>query len=177
VVLATFNDKTPALVRGNAGKGTVYCAGFLPALAYIKPALDARNALQKKVTDGLALSASDAKEAPLLERTSNPWEFPTAARDLILTPARAAQLTPPLTCSVPLVDAVFMTHEKGILIPLANYTAEPIAQLTLKVIVPRAVASAESATHGNIPFSQTSPQTVELSLPLENNDFVKLYFQ
>ena len=27
-----------ALVRGAAGKGSVYCAGFLPALAYIKAA-------------------------------------------------------------------------------------------------------------------------------------------
>ena len=176
-VLATFKDKSPALVRGKAGKGAVYCAGFLPALAYIKPALDARNALQKKVTDGLALSASEAKEAPLLERTSNPWKFPENVRELLLAPVRAAKVTPPLTCSAPLVDAVFMPHEKGILIPLANYTAEPIAQLTLRVSVPRAITSAESASHGKIAFKQTSPQSVEISLPLENNDFVKLYFQ
>ena len=176
VGLATFKDKSAALVRGNAGKGTVYCAGFLPALAYIKPALDARNALQKKVTDGLALSASEAKDAPLLERTSNPWKFPAAVRDLILTPTRAAKITLPLTCSSPLVDAVFMPHEKGILIPLANYTAEPIQKLTLRINVPRAIAKAESATHGDIPFKQTTPTTVELSLPLDNNDFVTLRF-
>ena len=70
-----------------------------------------------------------------------------------------------------------MPHGTGILIPLANYTAEPIANLTLTVTVPRAIARAESATHGAIPFKQTSPQTVELSLPLDNNDFVKLKFE
>jgi hypothetical protein len=70
-----------------------------------------------------------------------------------------------------------MPHEHGVLIPLANYTNQPISSLALKVNVPRPIARAESAAHGNIPFTQTSPQTVELSLPLENNDFVKLYFK
>ena len=70
-----------------------------------------------------------------------------------------------------------MPHGTGILIPLANYTAEPIANLTLTVTVPRAIARVESATHGAIPFKQTSPQTVKLSLPLDNNDFVKLKFE
>ncbi|MEO6786811.1 MAG: hypothetical protein ABI318_11820 [Chthoniobacteraceae bacterium] len=63
------------------------------------------------------------------------------------------------------------------MIPLANYTAEPIPQLTLKVTVPRAIAQAESATHGALAFKQSSPTAIELSLPLDNNDFVKLYFK
>ena len=176
-VLGKFKDQSPALVRGKAGSGTVYSAGFLPALAYIKPALDARNALQKKVTDGGPLSVSEQKEAALLERSANPWSFPAAVRDLILTPARSAKITPPITCSTPLVDAVFMPHAEGILIPLANYTAEPIAQFTLKVTVPRTIATAESATHGALAFKQTSPTTIEVSLPLDNNDFVKLRFK
>jgi hypothetical protein len=176
-VLATFKDKSAAVVRGGAGKGTVYCAGFLPSLAYIKQALDARNALQKKITDGAVLSAAEQKEAALLERTANPWKFPADVREFILTPVRFAGVASPITCSVPLVDAVFMPHEKGILIPLANYTAEPIGTLKLTVSVPRNIARAESARHGNIVFKQTSAQTVELSLPLENNDFVKLYFK
>jgi hypothetical protein len=75
------------------------------------------------------------------------------------------------------VDTVFMPHERGILIPLANYTAEPIAQLKLKVGVPHPIAKAESAVLGKISFTQTSPQTVELSLPLENNDFLTLRFE
>jgi len=176
-VLATFQDRSPALVRGDAGKGVVYCAGFLPGIAYIKSALDARNALQKKVTDGVALSASEAKDAALLERSSNPWEFPAAIRDFILTPVRGAAVGRPLECSVPLVDAVFMPHEKGVLVPLANYTNRPIASLGLTIRVAKPVARAESATHGRLEFSQATGGGVELSLPLENNDFVKLYFK
>lgn len=176
-VLATFKDKSTAVARGSAGKGVVYCAGFLPSLSYIKHALDARNAVQKKITNGVALSADERKDAALMERTANPWRFPAAVRDLILTPVRSAGIVKPVECGTPLVDAVFMPHEKGVLIPLANYTAEPIATLKLTVSVPREIARAESAVRGAIAFKQTSPQRVELTLPLENNDFVKLRFK
>jgi hypothetical protein len=38
-VIATFGDGAPAIVQGQAGRGQVYAVGFLPALAYVKPAL------------------------------------------------------------------------------------------------------------------------------------------
>ena len=177
VKLATFKDHSPALVRGAAGKGTIYCAGWLPALAYIKEALDHRNSLQAKVSDGAILSAKEQEDAILLERTYNPWKFPEAVRHLILTPVRSAEVKLPITCSVPLVDAVLMRHDRGLLVPLANYTARPIARLSLRIAVSRPIAKAESAVHGEIAFRQPSPETVELSLPLENNDFVKLLFR
>ncbi len=175
--LATFKDRSPAFVRGSAGKGAIYCAGFLPALDYIKQAIDAREMLEKKVESRAALSAGEQREAPLLERTYNPWKYPADLRELLLAPAHAAKIAPPITCDTPLVDAVFMPHERGILIPLANYTAEPIQRLTLKANVPRPIARVESARHGAITFTQLSPQTVELSLPLENNDFINLHFR
>jgi hypothetical protein len=174
--LATFKDNTAALVRGAAGKGSVYCCGFLPALSYIKSALDDRNALQKKVDDKTTLTASEQAQAPLLERSYDPWKFSADIRDLILTPVRDAQVKTPVQCSAALVDVVYMPHEKGILLPLANYTLEPIAALHLTVTVPRRIASVESAVHGKITFEQSAPETVEITLPLENNDFVKLMF-
>ena len=175
--LATFKDGSPAVVLGNAGKGSVYCCGFLPALAYIKPALDHRIALQKKLDDKAALTDAEQYDATVIDRSYNPWKFPAAVREMILTPVRSAKVAAPITCSAPLVDAVFMPHDKGILIPLANYTLEPIAQLTLTVGVSRKITRAESATHGALAFKQSSPTTVELSLPLENNDFVTLRFE
>jgi hypothetical protein len=175
--LATFKDGSAALVRGAAGKGRVYCGGFLPALSYIKSALDERNALQKKVDEKATLTASEQAEAPLLERSYDPWKFPADIRDLILTPARDAQVKTPVQCSAALVDVVYMPHEKGVLLPLANYTLQPVGNLHLTVTVPRRVARAESAVHGKIAFEQSAPGTVELTLPLENNDFVKLMFE
>ena len=175
--IASFKDNTPALVRGSSGKGTVYCAGFLPALAYIKTALDERNAVQKKIDDKAVLSAEEQDDAALIERSYNPWRFPADVRDLILLPARNAKIDPPIKCSHALVDAVFMPHERGVLIPLANYTLKPIPQLKLTVTVPRHIAAVDSALHGKLPFRQSSPGMIELSLPLENNDFVKLTFE
>ncbi len=160
-VLATFKDGSPALVRG----GTVYCAGFLPALAYIKPALVERKKLEEEKPD-----------AALLQRSYNPWKFPAHVRGFLLMPVRAAGVVSPITCNVPLVDAVYMTTERGVLIPLANYTLEPIGRLELTVTVPRPISRAESAVHGSLLLKQPSAKTVEVTLPLDNNDFVKLCF-
>jgi hypothetical protein len=74
-----------------------------------------------------------------------------------------------------LVDAVYMPHEKGTLIPLANYTNRPIADLKLTVRVPRPIAKVESAVRGNVSF-ESSNEEVRLTLPLDNNDFLKLYY-
>ena len=176
-VVATFADGSPALVRGMSGKGSVYCCGFLPALAYIKTALDQRAALQKKVDEKTELSAEEAREAVLLKRSYNPWRFSADIRKLMLAPVRDAEILPPITCDVPLVDAVFMPHDKGIVIPLANYTLEPVGELHLRVRVPKIVARAESAVQGRIDFKNTADGEVALSLPLDNNDFVTLWFQ
>ena len=176
-VLAAFKDQSPALVCGSAGTGKVYCAGFLPALAYIKPALDARNALQKKVTDGTTLSAEEAEEAAVLERTANPWKFPAAVRDLILTPVHDAVIAPPIVCDTPLVDAVFMPQEHGVLVPLANYTGRPVARLELKIKAPHPVGRVESVLHGAIDFKPSSAEAIELFLPLDNNDYLKLIYK
>lgn len=155
--IATFKDGSAAIVN----RGSVTVCGFLPALSYIKTALDRRK-------------AAEEVRHPLSERSYNPWEFPSDLRDLILMPAKG--IPRPITCSHPLVDAVFMQGDKGLVVPLANYTLEPISWLKLHVTVPRPVATAHSAIHGEIAFKQTSPTTVELSLPLENNDFITLRF-
>ena len=154
--LATFTDSSAAIVR----KDRITICGFLPALSYIKTALDRR-----KVAEG-------AKH-PLTERSYNPWEFPAEVRELILEPAKA--VVKPITCSHALVDTVFMPSEKGIVIPLANYTLESIDKLTLRINTPKKIVRAESAVRGPLTFQQADK--VELSLPLENNDFVMLWFE
>ena len=175
-ITATLKDESPAIVCGTAGRGVVSCAAFLPGLAYIKPALDHRAALQKKVDEKTPLDAAEQAAAAKLDRSYNPWNFPGDVRDLILKPAREAGIEPPVRCSRALVDAVFMPGERGIVIPLANYTLEPIASIELKVAVPRRISRVESAVHGAVSFTQSSPDTVTFSLPLESNDFLQLIF-
>jgi hypothetical protein len=173
-VLATFGDGSPAIVRGSAGKGRIYCAGMLPALDYIRKALDARFALEELARTNAAALPPEA--AVMLERSYNPWEYPAATRDLITTPVREAGVVCPVRCSVPLVDAVYMPHEKGILVPLANYVNTPLTNVTLNVEVAGEVERVESARRGGLQFRQQEQQ-VELNLPLDENDFVKILYR
>lgn len=173
-VLAAFADGSPAIVRGPVGRGRVYCAGLLPALDYIKTALDARTALEDLAKTNTAALPPDAEE--MLARSYNPWDYPAALRDLILTPIREAGVASPIRCSEPLVDAVYMPHGKGILVPLANYANKPLARLTLSVEVSGTVDRIESARRGGLPFRQQDRQ-VELTLPLDENDFVKILYR
>ncbi|MBL9133579.1 MAG: hypothetical protein JNG86_20380, partial [Verrucomicrobiaceae bacterium] len=154
--LATFADGSAAIVR----QDNITVCGFLPALSYIKTALDRRK-------------ATEEAQHPLIERSYNPWDFPAKVRDLILAPT--AFISRPIECSHALVDAVFMPSEKGIVIPLANYTLEPIDKLELKITTPKKIAQIESAVRGKVPFQQKDGVLI-LTLPLENNDFVMLNY-
>jgi hypothetical protein len=155
-IVATFGDGTPAIVR----RGNVTVCGFLPALSYIKTALDRRK-------------IAEAAGHTLTKRSDNPWEFPAGLRELILKPA--SSISRPVGCSHALVDAVFMPTERGIVVPLANYSLEPIPKLELKIIAGRKVRTVESAVHGKLPFRQSD--TVEVNLPMDNNDFLMLWFE
>lgn len=155
-ILATFDDGSPAVMRSD--KVTMY--GFLPALSYIKTALDRRKV------------AEEAKD-PLIERSYNPWDFPAEIREMILAPAKNLERL--VECSHALVDAVYLSGEKGIVIPLANYSLEPISELRLKISSSKKVTRVESAVHGTISFRQND--RVEMALPLEINDFVMLWFK
>ncbi len=161
-VLGRYKDGSAALVRGAAGKGSVYCAGFLPALAYIKAAQVAR------------AEAGD-RDRDLLARSLNPWAFPPGVRDLLLRPVQAAGVNPPLKCDVPVVDAVYMIGDRGVVVPLANYTLRPIDRLSLTVRADRPVSRVESARRGPLPFTSKGKHEVVIALPLEATDFVKLY--
>jgi len=179
-VLATFKDGTPAFVYGRAGKGGVYCAGFLPALDYVRKALVARQktvkAKEKADKDGIALSPVQKRSFAILNRSSNPWEYPDDVRAFILTPVRATGINPQLTCSAPLVDAVVMTCKEGVVIPLANNRLEPIEKVDFIFRPDRLVDRIETIYHGKIKFIRKG-NAILFSIPLDCTDFIKIYYQ
>ena len=190
VIEGRFDDGSPALIRGAAGKGAVFCAGFLPALDYIKKAEQARRALeQAREADGppakhpappVILSTADLvalEPTNRLERSRNPWEFPADVRAVLLTPVRAAGVDPPLTCSEPLVDAVPLHAARGMVIPLANYTLEPIGRIDFTVRVGRPIDRVETVRLGRIKMQDADPGHVRFSIPLGATDYVKLYYR
>ena len=192
-VLASFADGSAAIVRAKVGQGMIYSAGFLPALDYIKQAVVARRQLlaakvsAEEAAANRASAPTPAVDVPKkqagaepaadarLGRSSNPWEFSAGVRSLILHPVHAAKVKPPLTCSVPLIDAVVMVCQRGIVIPLANYTLEPIAKADFTVRPDRPVVRIETIYQGKVDFEHERG-TIAFSIPLDCTDFVKIYY-
>lgn len=202
--LATFADGAPAVVESAYGRGRVVSVGFLPALSYIKPALAARMALEQTVAQKqlaeakiaedlakarnadqpLATSAAVSTSSPLtahkdvgselLVRSRSPWQFPAGIREQLLYPVKTSNVEPPLICNVPLVDAVYLPCEQGVLIALANHTLSPVAELKLRIKVSGKVTAVESVHRGEIEFQQLSPSEIGISLPLDASDWVKI---
>jgi len=193
IVKATYDDATAAWVQGKAGKGTVQVLGFLPALDYIRHALLARLNLVEQTKedkpvaiDGLDPSSDEAPSTSKalsiadryrLEASTNPWDFSADVREAIIAPTREAGINPPVICNVPLVDAVYMTCDQGIVIPLANFTLYPLDQVKFSVRVERVPVSVESVYQGKIDFrheKKNGQERIKFSLPLDSTDFITI---
>jgi hypothetical protein len=194
-VLATFADGSPAIVRAEAGAGMIYSAGFLPALDYIKQAVVSRrellaekeNAEQEAanqdsnptppVDPSATKPSEDAVGDARLERSRNPWEFSAKVRELILHPVSTAKVDPPLKCSVPLVDAVVLHADNGVVIPLANYTLAPLENVGFSLRVERPIDRIETVHQGQIEFETNKVGSVTFSIPLDATDYIKMYYR
>lgn len=189
---ATFGDGSPAEIRSAVGKGFVVSRGYLPALDYMRKALVAKNdaatknALTPKATAKKIIAEKDApnegipdaddiEEIDSPAKSANPGEYPTEVRNAIIQPVRAAEVKTPIVCSVPLVDAVYMTSNKGIIIPLANYTLQPIKNMTLEIDVDRPVHEVESVYQGNLQFEKIDEKKIRVNLPLDCTDFITIH--
>jgi len=179
VVVATFSDSTPAVIKGKYGRGTVYCLGFLPATAYMRKALIHRNTLMKSIPDLAALEEPDpssvVSEKLLIKRAFEPWGYPEEYRDLICQPVFEAKVNLPLYCSHALVDAVVMDGEKGSVVVLSNYSFQPLENVEIEVVALKNVKKVESVNRGQLKFSHRD-RKIRFSLPLRETDFIKIYY-
>jgi hypothetical protein len=175
---AKFADGSPASVKSAVGKGAIICRGYFPALAYIRGALLAKNGVQDRAQE---LNENNGVPGPddvlpiqINEKSYNPWQYPAAVRDAILQPVRDAKVSAPISCSVPLVDAVYMNAPQGVLIPLANYTLQPIPKMTLEIAVEKPVREVRSVHAGVLPFEKIGDKKIRVSLPLDCTDFLTI---
>ena len=65
--------------------------------------------------------------------------------------------------------------EQGIVIPLAKYTLEALADVEFSLCVKRPVERVESVHRGRIDFRNDGDNLIRFSLPLEALDDVKIY--
>lgn len=178
-IKSTFKDGSPAAIRSAAGKGFILCQGYLPAIDYMRQALMAKGDVAKKaaeINDNNGIPGPDDVEPlKLNEKSSNPWQYPAGVRNIIIEPAQTAKVEPPIVCSVPLVDAVYMTSEKGILIPLANYTLQPVKHMTLEIAVNQPVHEVRSVYQGALKFEKIGADKIRVALPLDCTDFITIH--
>lgn len=176
-ILGKFSNGASAIVKGKYGKGTIYYYGFLPALPYIKQALDHRKAIERAVKSPATPDAARyVSEKELIGRSYNPWAYPSAIRNILIAPVLDAVIELPLKCSEPLVDAVLMESSKGLVIPLSNYTLQPLREITLSVRTSKKVSHVKSVHKGNLDFNANG-SAISFSLPLQETDVVRIFFE
>jgi hypothetical protein len=156
-ILGTFANGSAAVTRRAVGQGMATYCGFLPGLSYFHPAIPRR-----PVDRG----SSDDSMAHFI-----PTAFNGAAGGLI---AAAAGDTPrPVVCSEPLVESTIVDSPHGVCIPLVNWSAGPIAGLTVSLsgdLPQRAITLAS----GQPVQSATRDGRLVLTLDLDTADAVIL---
>ena len=114
-IRGTFEDQSPAIIARKVGKGdTVYCA-FLPSLSYFRPAIP-----MKPLDRG---STDDAMSHFI------PTEFDANVGRLI--GSATAEVVPPVVSGARLVEPSLIQSKRGTAIVLANWSGQPIKELTL----------------------------------------------
>ncbi|MCS7045448.1 MAG: beta-galactosidase trimerization domain-containing protein, partial [Gemmataceae bacterium] len=118
-VLSVFDDGVPAHTEAAVGKGTATYLAFLPGLTYLKPAYPKRP---------MDRGATDDSMTHWL-----PTEFDPAARAFFASCVPAER---PVTCSMPLVESTVLEAKQGVVIPLINWTHQPIKGLKVAIHIP-----------------------------------------
>jgi len=183
IVTGRFEDGSPASVTVGVGKGRIIAQGFMPALDYIRQALQARIDAGQKDDEQAQPDDNQGipgEEAILTlkpnEKSYNPWQYPEAVRQTITSPVTQAKLNLPIRCSVPLVDAVYMICDEGVVVPLANYTLEPIKSMTLELAVDKPIKEVRSVHQGVLEYTRVGSSHIRVTLPLDCTDFVTIQY-
>jgi hypothetical protein len=145
--IARFADGAPAGAVVGYGSGKVIGLGFLPMLAYGQ--------------------AAGFKPTTLEE------VWPEAPRRLVQLALTAANVSPKATCDRPVVEASLLTGPAGSVVILANYTYQPVRDLTVDLRLDRPVSRATSTEGVEVRLERTG-DGVRLHLPLEWTDAVLL---
>ena len=86
-----------------------------------------------------------------------------------------AGVTPTVTTDVPVVEATLLDGPQGGVVVLANFTYEPIANLTVTVRTTRAPQAVRSVERGDLTFELVDGG-IRFQLPLEWTDLVRLTY-
>ncbi len=139
-VLGTFDDGTPAVVQNQLGKGISLHFATMPGLAYSR-------------------GATESHGKPTID-------YPPRIGDLIALLPKLRGIKPPLTTSLPFVEALWLDSDRGAAITLLNWSGKPLEHVSVKIDNRTgAYRSIRSARLGKVGFEKTNEQLV-VDLPM-----------
>jgi hypothetical protein len=157
VVLARFQDKSPAVFERRLGKGRIYHVAAHPGLAYLWSALQ-----PPAVPD----------RGPLSHTV--PTKFDPGAKALIASVFEAAGVKPAIIAKPELIDGRLLEAPGGYILPLANYESKVGQKVELSVRAGKKVVKAVSAYHGDLPVKYADGRAT-LTIPaLGYGDVIRL---
>ena len=156
-VLGTWADGKPAVTVREVGKGKAFAVGTLAGCAYMRTAL----AVQPFPRGGNLCPVT-------------PTAFDPAAGKLARLGVDAKPLSEPAVCDNPFVEAIVMDGPAGSVVTLANWTAEPVANLKVQVRLPAKPKEARSVQAGKPLTAEFADGVLTLTTDLEWADHILL---
>lgn len=140
VAQSTFSDGSPAVAQNKVGRGVATYCGFLPGLSYYHPAIPKRP-VDRGATDDAMIHFL-------------PTAFNIQAAELIA--AAATNVARPVLCSHPLVETTMIESPQGVVVPLVNWTREPVSGLQVTISIPTPAAKVTLASGRSVDVQQTA---------------------
>lgn len=157
-VQGTFRDGQPAILNVSHGRGIVWYMGFHPGLAYFRTALPDTEPPCKGSTDD----------------SYNHWvptDFDATAAEALCAPLQGLADARPVTSIPQLVEVGVVTSlsEQGTVLPLINWSNDPIDEVTVLMHfdLPHPIASVVTATGANVTMSTSAEGYPMFTMPLE----------
>lgn len=145
---ATFADGKTAGTITNYGQGQIIAVGFMPMLAYGQLANFKPTTLEEK------------------------WI--SEPREIIKLPLETAKISSVIETNVPVVETNLLTGSEGSVIVLANYTYQPIKDLTIDVQISKPFKQAVSIEGKEIKTQKLENGKMRFQLPFEWTDMIIL---
>jgi len=152
-VIGTFADGSAAAVLNRYGEGAAILVGTLPGLAYVKQAIPVRPYDRGEFAHFL------------------PQDYSAEVRSLFEMALRLGGASKAVVCSEPLVDATAIASEHGVVVPLANYTGEPIERLSVTLRGLGEITGVRSMQQGDLALRREGDAVI-CDLPMGLTDFL-----